>query len=108
MKPAAKYGGNLNSVDDRLDAILRSLASAPLDRSLDGLEAGVQRGIELRRLQARSAAALRPVSIVSVGLAMAIGIAAGSLAPDRRDGRPATGLFTEIADLAPSSLLENI
>ena len=109
MKPAAKYGPDLDSVDDRLDAILQHLASAPLDRSLDGLEAGVERGIELRRLQARSAAALRPVAMASIGLAMAIGIAAGSLAtPERRDGRPSTGLFTEIADLAPSSLLENI
>ena len=108
VKPAEKYGADLDGADDRLDAILRRLASAPLDRSLDGLEAGVERGIELRRLQARSAAALRPVAIVSIGLAMAIGIAAGSLAtPDRRDGRPA-GIFTEIADLAPSSLLENI
>ena len=109
MKPAAKHTTDLNSVDDRLDSILQRLASAPLDRSLDGLEARVERGIELWRLQARAASALRPISIISVVLAMAIGIAAGSLAgPDRRDGRPATGLFTEIADLAPSSLLENI
>lgn len=108
MKPATKYAADLDRVDDRLDAILRRLASAPLDRSLDGLEAGVVNGIELRRLQARSASALRPVSIVSVGLAMVIGIAGGTLAPDRRDGRPAAGLFAEIADLAPSSLLENI
>lgn len=109
MKPAAKYGPGLDSVDDRLDAILQHLASAPLDRSLDGLEAGVERGIELRRSEARSAAALRPVAMASIGMAMAIGVVAGGLAtPDRRDERPSSGLFTEIADLAPSSLLENI
>ena len=88
----------------RLDELLTGLAHEPPGFELAGLEADVARGIATRRLQAQQAARLAPVGVASVGMALAIGFAAG--------GATAAGSLTPQADvlgvsssLAPSTLL---
>lgn len=65
-------------MSERLDELIARLAAAPLHRSLDGLDDEIVRSIAYRRREARTVAALLPVIIASVGLALATGVAVGS------------------------------
>jgi hypothetical protein len=94
-------------MSERLDHLIGQLAAAPIDHALDQLEAEIHRGIGRRRAQARATAALTPVGVVSVGLALAMGVALGGLssatsATALRHG----GSFSVAMNLAPSTLLE--
>ena len=64
-------------MSERLDDLLGRLAAAAPDRALDNLEAEIGRTILLRRREARTMAALAPVHVASVGLALAMGLTAG-------------------------------
>ena len=94
-------------MSDRLDHMVARLAATPPDLPLDGFEDEVIRGIARWRAEARIAAALGPVRVASIGLALAIGVsvggvtATGSIAAAR-----SPGLFSPAAALAPSTLLE--
>jgi hypothetical protein len=92
---------------DRLDERLARLAAEPTLRRLDGLEAEVGRGIASRRREAAASAALAPIRIASVGLALALGITAGSATATAAILAPRTyGTFSPAVHLAPSTLLE--
>jgi hypothetical protein len=91
-----------------LDQLLMRLAAAPLDRSLDGLEARISRAIAARRNDARITEALAPLRIATVGLALAMGVTAGGAAAMAAIRRPsAPGPFAAATQLAPSTLLED-
>jgi hypothetical protein len=89
-----------------LDHWVADLAAAPADRPLDGLEAEIGRDIAQRRRDARALKALAPVRLGAVGLALAMGVTAGSAAAVAaiRTPRP-SGVFA-VVQLAPSTLLE--
>jgi hypothetical protein len=89
-----------------LDHWVADLAAAPTDHRLDGLEGAIGRDIADRRREARALKALAPVRLGAVGLALAMGITAGSAAATAamQTSRPA-GVFA-VAQLAPSTLLE--
>ncbi|NQE64329.1 hypothetical protein E1H18_4585 [Caulobacter sp. RHG1] len=90
-----------------LDELMRRLAARSADRSLDGLEAEISRGIAAQRREALVQAAMAPVQIASVVLALAMGLTAGSaLAASTVNPQRDYGLFASAARLAPSSLLE--
>lgn len=94
-------------MSDGLDARIARLAAEPTPRRLDGLEADVARSIVARRLEAAASAALAPVRLASVGLALAIGITAGSAVATAAVLSPRSyGTFSAAAHLAPSTLLE--
>ncbi len=94
-------------MNDRLDRMINRLAASPADRSLDQFEAQVGRGVARRRAQARAMAALMPVRIATVGLALALGVTAGGVAASAMIAQPARpGAFSLAADLAPSTLLD--
>jgi hypothetical protein len=90
---------------DPLDQLLARLAAEPTDRSLAHLEARVGRSIADRRTEAHAGAALIPVRLASIGLAMAIGLVAGGATSGLVTGHN-HGLFAPAADLAPSTLLD--
>ena len=92
-------------MSEQLDNLVRRLASAPTDRSLDQLETRVSRGIVRRRAQARISAALAPVGLASVGLSLAMGLAVGGVTAAAASPRNADALSV-MADLSPSTLLE--
>ncbi len=87
-----------------LDHLLDRLAHETPDASLVGLEDEVLRGVARRREEAR---AMTPVRAASVGLALAVGVAAGGMAA-ATTGAAAQRLdtFSSSAHLAPSTLLE--
>jgi hypothetical protein len=92
---------------DRLDEAMAALAAAPTDRPLDNLEAEVVRRIVGRRARARLAAEFAPVGLSSVALALAIGLAAGSLtASAHLHTARHPNVFAVAESLAPSTLLE--
>jgi hypothetical protein len=93
-------------VSERLDYLVARLATAAPDRSLDGFEAEIGRGIGRWRVEGRIAAALRSVRLASIGLALVIGITAGGLAVIGIGSAKSSGLFGPGAALAPSTLLE--
>ena len=94
-------------MNERLDRLLDRLASAPADRSLDFLDVEVGRTINKRRNEARTASALAPVRVASVGLALAMGVTVGGVtAATAIVTPPQPGVFSMAADLAPSTLLE--
>lgn len=94
---------------DSLDDWVTALAAAPADRSLDGLEAEVGREIVARRREARTVRALAPVRVATVGLALAVGVAAGGVAATTAvQAQHPTGPFAAATDLAPSTLLEGV
>lgn len=98
---------DLNDMNERLDELVAHLATGPLDRSLDGLEAEVSRSIATRRRDARTAAALAPVRVASIGLALAMGVTVGSaVAAGAAVTMHPYGTFSAAAHLAPSTLLE--
>lgn len=92
---------------DDLDLMLQRLAADPVDGRLDGLEGAVFHRLARRRAAQRSSRALAPVRVASVGLAMAVGVAAGGLAAATTAAQPrAMDTFSTAAHLAPSTLLE--
>lgn len=94
-------------MNERLDELVARLAASPMDRSLDGLDGEIGRSIAGRRLQARTSAALAPVRVASVGLALVMGIAAGGAVATSSIVAPHPyGTFSIAANLAPSTLLE--
>jgi hypothetical protein len=92
-------------MDDRIDGLLQALSTSATDRSLDRFETEVSRAIAERRVEPRSAYALTPVRLASVGLALAMGVVAGVVAGSLGTQHP-QGTFSVAQDLAPSSLLD--
>lgn len=94
-------------MSERLDELIARLAATADDRALGDLEVEIGRSILLRRREARTASALAPVRVASVGLALSMGIAAGgSMAVSAIIAPHAYGTFSTIGHLAPSTLLE--
>jgi len=94
-------------MNERFDDLLAHLAASPVDRSLDGLDEAIGRSIAQRRSEARTVAALGPVRVASVGLALAMGLTAGGAVATSALVAPQTGgEFAISSDLAPSTLLE--
>lgn len=90
-----------------IDDLVDRLATQPLDRSLDGLEGDISRSIARRRADLKTGAALAPVRVASVGLALAMGVTAGGLAAAGSVSTPQQfSTFSVSAHLAPSTLLE--
>ncbi|WP_426030172.1 hypothetical protein [Caulobacter sp. DWP3-1-3b2] len=90
-----------------IDDLIERLASQPLDRSLEGLEWDVARGIARRSADLKTGAALAPVRVASIGLALAIGVTAGGLAAASTVSAPQQlSTFSVSAHLAPSTLIE--
>jgi hypothetical protein len=92
---------------DDMDHLLARLAARGPGGSLDGFEEDVLRGIARRREDMRTSRAMSSYRIVSVGLALAIGVTAGGMAAattatQSRQVSP----FSTAAHLAPSTLLE--
>ncbi len=95
-------------MNQRLDHLVEQLAAAAPDRTLEGFEAGVSRSIVARRARSRASAALAPVGVASVGLALAIGLAAGGVtAATSATAEPKAQTFLIASNLAPSSLLDD-
>lgn len=94
-------------MSERLDELVAHLAASPTDRSLDGLDAEIGYSIASRRREARTAAALGPVRLASLCLALAMGVTAGgALATAEIVGPHPYATFSSAANLAPSTLLE--
>ena len=94
-------------MDQRLDPLLQRLATSATDRSLDRFDAEVNRGVARWRDRARTAAALAPIGVASIALALAMGVTVGGLTAALSVAAPhASGAFSMAADLAPSTLLE--
>ena len=94
-------------MSERLDDLVARLAAKPVDRPLDDLEAEIGRRILIRRRDARAAAALAPVRVALIGLALAMGVTAGgAVAAAAITGPHAYGTFSSLAHLAPSTLLD--
>lgn len=94
-------------MSDHLDELLARIAQATPDTALDGLEEAVLSGVARRRQSARAARALAPVRVASVGVALAVGVAAGGMAgAQTAAGRHSFDTFSSTAHLAPSTLLE--
>jgi hypothetical protein len=89
-----------------IDELVQRLSAQPLDRSLDGLELEVSRGIARRRADLKTSAALAPVRLASIGLALAMGVTAGGLAASTISTPQQFSTFSVSAHLAPSTLLE--
>jgi hypothetical protein len=94
-------------MSDRLDHLVARLSVAPTDRALDSFEMEITRAIARRREDARATTALAPVRVASIGLALAMGVAAGGAATATAisEARQSNS-FSVNADLAPSTLLE--
>ena len=89
-----------------LDRLLQQLAATPAAAPA-GLDAAVLASVADRREDARRTRALAPVRVAAVGLAMAVGVAAGSAGAARVLAEPVqTGVFSAASSLAPSTLLE--
>jgi len=94
-------------MSERLDELVARLAASPTDRSLDGLDAQIGHSIANRRREARTQAALAPVRVASIGLALAMGVTVGgALATSAIVAPHPYGTFSIAANLAPSTLLE--
>lgn len=94
-------------MSDGLDARIARLGAEPTPRRLDGLEAEVARSIAASRREAAASAALAPVRLASIGLALALGVTAGSAVATAAVLSPRSyGTFSAAAHLAPSTLLE--
>jgi hypothetical protein len=92
---------------DDLDEVMARLAAGGVERSLDGFEDAVLRGIAQRREEVRTTQALSSYRVASIGLALAIGVTAGGMAAARTFGQPGQfSPFSTAAHLAPSTLLE--
>lgn len=90
-----------------IDELVQRLAVQPIDRSLDGLELEVSRDIARRRADLKTNAALAPVRLASIGLALAMGVTVGGLVAASTISTPQQfSTFSTMAHLAPSTLLE--
>lgn len=95
-------------MSERLDELVARLAETPTDRTLENLEVELGRSILLRRREAKTSTALIPVRVASVGLALAMGVTAGSaIAASLMMAPHPYGTFSTSAHLAPSTLLED-
>ncbi len=95
------------TMDDRLDLLLQRLAASATDRSLDGFDAELDRGMARWRARAQAASALAPVRVASIALALAMGLTVGGLTAAMSIAAPhASSGFSAAADLAPSTLLD--
>ena len=94
-------------MSERLDHLVERLGALPTDRSLEHFDAGVDRGIARWQAQTRTAKALAPVRVASIGLALAMGVTVGGVTAAASITAPRNaGGFPLAADLAPSTLLE--
>ena len=94
-------------MSERLDELVARLAASPMDRSLDDLDDEIGRSIADRRIHARTSAALAPVRVAAVGLALVMGIAVGgAVATSVIVASHPYGTFSIAENLAPSTLLE--
>lgn len=94
-------------MSERLDELVARLAASPTDRSLDRLDGEIGHSIADRRREASTSAALAPVRLASVGLALAMGVTAGgAIATAEISGPHPYATFSSAANLAPSTLLE--
>lgn len=92
---------------DDLDRLLARLADVPDAPALAGLEDAVVRDLRRRRQAAAATRALAPVRAASLGLAVALGVAAGGMAAATTLSDPrGFDSFSASARLAPSTLLE--
>jgi hypothetical protein len=89
-----------------LDHWVADLAASSTDHQLDGLEAAIGRDIANRRREARALRTLAPVRLGAVGVALAMGITAGSAAAMAAMKAPHPPGPFAVAQLAPSTLLE--
>lgn len=90
-----------------IDELVQRLAVQPIDRSLDGLELEVSRDIARRRADLKTNAALAPIRLASIGLALAMGVTVGGLVAASTISTPQQfSTFSTMAHLAPSTLLE--
>lgn len=89
-----------------LDDLLGALRAAPLDASLDGLEAGVWSRIEeQRRARASAGGGLSTQFAVAVA-ALVMGAVMGGAVAERRPGAAEAVVLSEDAHLAPSVAIE--
>lgn len=94
-------------MSERLDELVGRLAGSPLDHPLDGFETEVGRSIARRRRDMKDVTLLAPVRVVSLGLALAMGVTAGGAAATATLLHPQPlSVFSSSAHLAPSNLLE--
>jgi hypothetical protein len=94
-------------MEERLDHLFERMSATPADRSLDMLDLEIGRAISRRRREARTATALAPVRMASIGLALAMGVTVGGVtAATAIVAPPQPGAFALAGDLAPSALLE--
>ena len=89
-----------------LDHWVADLAAASTDHRLDGLEAAIGGDIAHRRREARALKAMAPVRLGVVGVALAMGVTAGSAAAMAAMNTPHPAGPFAVAQLAPSTLLE--
>lgn len=93
-------------MSDNLDQLLGRLSAAQVSMP-EGLDQAVLATIAIRREDSRRARTLGPVRVVSVGIALAIGVTAGGIAAVTADAEPQQlSTFSSGAHLAPSTLLE--
>ena len=93
-------------MSEPLDHLVERLAASPTDRSLEDFGADVSRGVTRWRAQARTARALAPVRVASIGLALAMGVAVGGVTAAGSIAAPRTSAVLSGSNLAPSTLLE--
>jgi hypothetical protein len=96
------------NMNEQLDSLIERLSAEPTDRQLGSFESEVSRRIRLRRVQLQAAAALVPVRLASIGLALAVGVTTGGVVATRSFAAPRPRSPFAVADnLAPSTLLED-
>ena len=96
-----------NPMRDDVDHLMARLAAVGAERSLDGLEQAVLRGVARQREEIRGAKALAPIRVASIGLALAIGVTTGGMAAATTFSQaPQLSPFSTAAYLAPSTLLD--
>ena len=92
---------------DVLYHLFSRFADGRPDRSLAGFEHAVLQGVARRREDIQAARAMAPVRVVSIGVALAIGVTTGGIAAaSTLTQPPQVSPFSTAAHLAPSTLLE--
>ena len=93
-------------MSDQFDALVARLAAAPTDHRLDQLDGEIARGIQHRRRDAQTVRTLAPMQMVSLCLALVVGVTAGgAVAITAAKPEPLSAFFSA-SSLAPSTLLE--
>jgi hypothetical protein len=94
-------------MSERLDDLVGRLAASPTDRSLDGFDAEVSRGVAQWSARARTTAALKPIRFATIVAALVIGVVGGGVTAAGAIAAPdAPNVFSLAAHLAPSTLLD--